>query len=108
MCVTCVLVLSCASVMVCDLCCDYLVCVVTVCGLVCCAQEVADQHVSEELLGVAMQNPRFRRTRQKYGGRGGRGAGGGGGERREGRGRGAGGYRVRPGLGASAEVSEGE
>ena len=64
---------------------------------------MADQHVPDELMGVAMQNPRFRHMRQKHGTRDRRGLGAGG--RKEGRGRGSGGYRVRPGLGASSEVS---
>lgn len=67
-------------------------------------QEVADQRVPEELMTLAMQNSRFRHSRQKHGGR--RGGGGGGGR---GRGRGSGesgGFRVRvrPGLGATKEV----
>ena len=58
-------------------------------------------------MSIAMQNPRFRRSRQKHGGR--RGVAGQGEARKGGKGRGSGGsrtYRVRPGLGATSEVKK--
>lgn len=64
--------------------------------------EAADQNVPEELMKIALQNPRFRKSRAKQQQ--------GGGGRREGRGRGSGGggaparYKERPGLGASTET----
>ena len=65
-------------------------------------QEVADQRVPDELMALAMQNPRFRRSRQKHQKKIGMTGKGG---KREGKGRGSGGnYRVRPGLGATSEV----
>ncbi len=65
---------------------------------------MADQRVPDELMGVAMQNPRFQHIRQKHGHRDRKGLGSR--DRKEGRGRGSGNYRVRPGLGASSEVGE--
>ena len=68
------------------------------------AQETAGQYVSEQLLQLAMQNPRFKKSRSfrrggRGGGRGGGGGkGGGGGESRRPR-------PLRPGLGATAEAS---
>ena len=76
---------------------------------------MADQRVPDELLQIAMQNPYFKRSRQKSGGRGrhsgggggGSGGGGGGGAKGRGYGGGAGGRaKLRPGLGATTEVSK--
>lgn len=65
-------------------------------------KEQANQTVPESLLSLAMQNPRFKKSRFNRAGGGG-GGGEGGGARRPGLGRGRGG----PGLGFTGSTSSG-